>query len=205
MVARLAPLGLAMDPSKRTAGEPDVELGVRLIAGDPSAIGDLYDALGGTVLAMARRALQVSMAEDVLQDVFIQVWTRRLSYDPSRGPLTPWILRIARNRITDLIRASRARPQTEPLESDNPILRSDSEPLPEQAVWASEQRRVIQVAMTHLSIDEQNVIRLAYYGYSQSEISDQLTVPLGTVKTRTRAALRKLREHLERMGIVDTQ
>ena len=179
------------------AERPDAILGRRLVRNEPDALGGVYDLLSPTVWSMARRAFPQAVAEDVVQDVFMQVWTRRHQFDESRGSLAAWVLRIARNRITDTIRAASARPQLYPYEVDlDSWLEADGEPAPWEHAWLSERRQKLRQAIRGLSQSEQDVLWLAYFGYTQSEISKRLDVPLGTVKTRTRAGLRKLRERL---------
>ncbi|MBM4436876.1 MAG: hypothetical protein FJ029_06505 [Actinobacteria bacterium] len=132
---------------------PDAALARRLLADDPHALAQLYDLLGGSVLAMARRALAPAVAEEVVHDVFLHVWTRRHQYLAERGALTAWVLRIAPNR---------ARPQTEPM-ADDP----DRHPYPDgglppdHQVWLGEQRRMLRAAMEELSSDETDALKLA--------------------------------------------
>ena len=185
------------------AERPDAILGRRLVRNEPDALGGVYDLLSPTVWSMARRAFPHAVAEDVVQDVFMQVWTRRHQFDESRGSLAAWVLRIARNRITDTIRAASARPQLYPYEVDlDARLPSDGEPAPWEHAWLTERRQKLRQAIQGLSQTEQDVLWLAYFGYTQSEISKRLDVPLGTVKTRTRAGLRKLRERLGDQDLV---
>ena len=185
--------------SKRSepAERPDANLGRRLVRNEPDALGGVYDLLSPTVWSMARRAFPHAVAEEVVQDVFLQVWTRRQQFDETRGSLAGWVLRIARNRITDTIRAASARPRLYPydVELDRRPPTGD-EPAPWEHAWLTERRQKLRQAIQGLSQPEQDVLWLAYFGHTQTEISKRLDVPLGTVKTRTRAALRKLRERL---------
>ena len=179
------------------AERPDLVLGRRLVRDEADALGGVYDLLSRTVWSMARRAFPQGVAEDVVQDVFMQVWTRRHQFDESRGSLTSWVLRIARNRITDTIRAASVRPQLQPYEIDlDSRPEADGEPAPWEHAWLAERRQKLRQAIRGLNQPEQDVLWLAYFGYTQSEISKRLDVPLGTVKTRTRTALRRLRERL---------
>ena len=192
----LAPARMTSEPSA-AAERPDVVLGRRLVRDEAEALGRVYDLLSRTVWSMARRAFPQAVAEDVVQDVFMQVWTRRHQFDESRGSLTSWVLRIARNRITDTIRAASARPQLYPYEIDlDARQEADGEPAPWEHAWLAERRQKLRQAIRGLIQPEQDVLWLAYFGYTQSEISKRLDVPLGTVKTRTRTALRKLRDRL---------
>ena len=183
---------------------PDAELGVRLARGDRRVMGDIYDLLGPIVWSMARRAFGPDSAEDVVQEVFLQVWTRRQQFDPARGRLTPWLLRVARNRITDRIRAAHARPMADPLDAGvESRLGDDGQTSAWEHAWIADQRRALRASIDALSAPERDVLWLAYFGYSQSEISDHLSVPLGTVKTRTRSGLRKLRDRLIAQGMLE--
>ena len=188
----------------RTEVSPDTRLGRRLSAGQPEAVGELYDLLGATIWSMARRAFPGAVAEEIVQDVLMQVWTHREQYDPDRGTLTAWVLRIARNRITDVVRAQRARPRLEPWQpAMDGRLNDQDQPSLWEHTWLAEQRRALRTAVDELHVRERDVIGLAYYGFSQREIADRLGVPLGTVKTRSRAALQKLRERLSEQNLLE--
>jgi RNA polymerase sigma-70 factor (ECF subfamily) len=188
----------------RTEISPDTRLGRRLSAGQPEAVSELYDLLGTTIWSMARRTFPGAVAEEIVQDVLMQVWTRREQYEVDRGTLTAWVLRIARNRITDVVRAQRARPRLEPWQPtmDGRLHDQDQASLWDHA-WLAEQRRALRSALDELHERERDVIGLAYYGFSQREIADRLGVPLGTVKTRSRAALQKLRARLAEQNLLE--
>ncbi len=188
----------------RTDPKPDAELGVRLAGGDRQVMGDIYDLLGSIVWSMARRAFGPDSAEDVVQEVFVQAWMRREQFDPARGRLTPWLLRIARNRITDRIRAARARPTADPLDVGvGSRLSDDGQTSAWEHAWIADQRRALRASIDALGAPERDVLWLAYFGYSQAEIADHLSVPLGTVKTRTRSGLSKLRDRLSAQGMLE--
>jgi RNA polymerase sigma-70 factor (ECF subfamily) len=144
------------------------------------------------VLGLAIRRLgDRGRAEDAVQEAFASVWRAARSYKRDRGPVAPWLYAVARNAIADRGRA-RTEPPTEP--SDTP---SDEPGPPEQAEQSWVAYRVHR-AMEELPETERTVLELAYWsGLSQSEISDYLAIPLGTVKTRTRSGLRRLSEALE--------
>jgi RNA polymerase sigma-70 factor (ECF subfamily) len=170
----------------------DEELLARVADGDRDAFGDLYQRYARAVLGLAIRRLgDRGRAEDAVQEAFASVWRAARSYKRDRGPVAPWLYAVARNAIADRGRA-RTEPPAEP--TDTP---SDELGPPEQAEQSWVAYRVHR-AMEELPEGERTVLELAYWsGLSQSEISDYLTIPLGTVKTRTRSGLRRLSEALE--------
>ena len=170
----------------------DEELLARVADGDRDAFGDLYQRYARAVLGLAIRRLgDRGRAEDAVQEAFASVWRAARSYKRERGPVAPWLYAVARNAIAD-----RGRARTEPPAelADSP---SDEPGPPEQAEQSWVAYRVHR-AMEELPESERTVLELAYWsGLSQSEISDYLAIPLGTVKTRTRSGLRRLSEALE--------
>lgn len=170
----------------------DEELLARVADGDRDAFGDLYQRYARAVLGLAIRRLgDRGRAEDAVQEAFASVWRAARSYKRERGPVAPWLYAVARNAIADRGRA-RTEPPAEP--TDTP---SDEPGPPEKAEQSWVAYRVHR-AMEELPETERTVLELAYWsGLSQSEISDYLAIPLGTVKTRTRSGLRRLSEVLE--------
>ena len=160
---------------------------------DPRAIEALYDQYGGVAFAFAYRLLgERGIAEDVVQEAFLNIWRRGVSYDAARGSARTWVLTIVHHRAIDQIRSSRARNR-----ADTEI--KDAVPLPaREDTWASvaatlETERVRQ-AMARLPPEQRQVVDLVYYGgFTHQEIADRVGVPLGTVKGRLRLALEKLR------------
>ena len=169
------------------------EVLVRRVAGsgDESALSELYDRYSGLVYGMGVRYLgDRALAEDLVQEVFTAVWRNAGSFDPSRASFATWLFRIARNRATDLLRRRRARVRT---------VGDDKYPEPGEADPADELSRGFDVAaaLSRLSEVHREVLELAYFeGLSQREISRRTGTPLGTVKSRTTAALRALRERM---------
>jgi RNA polymerase sigma-70 factor (ECF subfamily) len=169
------------------------EVLVRRVAGsrDEGAMSELYDRYSGLVYGMGVRYLgDRTLAEDLVQDVFTAVWRGAASFDPSRASFATWLFRIARNRATDLIRRRRARVWT---------VGGDAYPEPGEADPAGELSRSFDLvaALSRLSPVHREVLELAYFGgLSQREISRRTGTPLGTVKSRTTAALRALRESM---------
>ena len=159
--------------------------------GDERALSELYDRYGGLIHGAGMRYLgDRTLAEDLVQDVFLSVWRNAASFDPSRASFATWVYRITRNRVTDLARRRRARVRT--------VAPVTEEAFPEPGVEEGVLRTFDVVGtLSGLSPAHREVLVLAYFGgLSQREISDHTGVPLGTVKSRTTAALRAARERL---------
>ena len=171
----------------------DAELFRRLASGQTEALGQLYDRHAGLVHSIALQLLSNAQeAEDLTQDIFLNL-VRKNSYDPKRGSLRTYLAILTRSRAIDRLR-SRQR-QQEKLKTDVEI-EKQSEALIEE-ISQIEQSQQIQAALASLPELEQQVLRMAYYqGLSQSEISEQLDIALGTVKSRSRRGLIKLRQAL---------
>jgi RNA polymerase sigma-70 factor, ECF subfamily len=153
----------------------------------------LYDRYAGRVYGLSLRILGESMlAEEATQDTFLKLWSRARLYLAERGPFVFWLLTIARRTALDRLRMEARRPiASESLEmGDGWRALPDAASLPEESRWRS-----MYFAVQALAPDHRKVIELAYYlGMSQSEIAEVLGWPLGTVKTRMRAAMQRLRE-----------
>lgn len=165
--------------------------------GDEQALASLYDATSRTVYGLLLRILSdPASAEEVLLDVYAQVWRQAASYSPERGRPLAWLTTIARSRAIDRVRRTRQEHQREaPL--DEAARASGGESV-EEGVRAGEVRAVIRAALDALAPEQREVIELAYYGgMSHSEIAAARGLPLGTVKTRTRLGLMRLREMLK--------
>lgn len=167
--------------------------------GDQYALAALYDATSRTVYGLLLRILSdASAAEEVLLDVYEQVWRQAAQYSRERGSPLAWLTTIARSRAIDRLRRGRREQQnTEPLEGIVATARAGGESA-EEAVMAGEVRAVVRAALDSLAPEQREVIELAYYGgMSHSEIAAVRGIPLGTVKTRTRLGLMRLREMLK--------
>jgi len=191
--AMMQPVEQVEDVDRVERAEPtDGELLSRIGAGDHDAFETLHARYRRTVLGLAlRRIRDRGRAEDAVQDVFAAVWRSARTYDPTRGPGTPWLYAVARNAITDGLRRT---PEPTGELADGPS--GDPGP-PDEAErsWASWR---VHRALEALPVHERPVIELAYWGgLSQSEIAAHLEIPLGTVKTRTRSALARLADALE--------
>jgi RNA polymerase sigma-70 factor, ECF subfamily len=170
----------------------DAELISRAADGDRGAFEVLYRRYSRPVFGLALRRLgDRGRAEDAVQETFASIWRAARSYRPERGPGAPWLYAVARNAITD-----RGRAHTEP-PVEVPEGQSQEAGPPERAEVSWTAWRVHR-ALEELTPNERTVIELAYWsGLSQSEVAEYLGIPVGTVKTRTRAALARLADLLE--------
>ena len=185
-------------PEERDSGDDRLSVS-GLAAGDPAAFAALYDRHVRPVYSLALRMLgDEGDAEDLVQEVFAQAWRRSSSYEAGRGPVIAWLLTITRSRAIDRLRARRARPDyasaTDPEALDVlPALGAR----PDDQVLADEDARQVRAALERLPLLQRLALELAYFeGLTQSEIAERLEEPLGTVKTRIRAGLLKLRDAL---------
>jgi RNA polymerase sigma-70 factor, ECF subfamily len=167
----------------------EVLVGRVALSGDERALSELYDRYAGLIYGAGVRYLgDRALAEDLVQDVFTAVWLNASGFDPSRASFATWVYRITRNRATDLIRRRRARVRT--VGNEPPF-----EPGEEDSTGELSSSFDLASALSRLSPVHREVLTLAYFhGLSQSEISRRTNTPLGTVKSRTTAALRALRE-----------
>ena len=194
-----------MTQPKRLSQEEERRLLARLKARDEEALTELYDELAPWVLGLAFRILQDDdEAEEVVGDVFTQVWRHVERHDARRGPLVPWILSIARNRALDLLRRRRRWwRKAERWERARVIDGDDNTPAAgaaEAAVPGFPVHREVHQALAALPEEQRRVVALAYFeGLSHSEIAARLNVPLGTVKTRMRIAQGKLADSLQHL------
>jgi RNA polymerase sigma-70 factor (ECF subfamily) len=163
---------------------------------DRDAFSQLYDRFSTLVFTLAMRMLKArSDAEDLLQEVFVQVWRQAQGYSAERGSPEAWIINIARSRAIDKIRSIR-RMQKSFVLTDDPARAESSENV-ESSAAESETKLAMNSALANLPDTQRKVLELAYFdGLTQSEIADRLTEPLGTVKTRMRSGIQKLREIL---------
>jgi RNA polymerase sigma-70 factor (ECF subfamily) len=180
----------------------DREIVARIAAGLGEALGDLYDRHGGAVYSLACRILRdVAEAEDVVQDVFAQAWRDATRYDAARASVAGWLLLLARTRAIDRLRARRVRGIGIPVSATRAPETADPSSDQESAVIRSSEARVLRTAYAELSEPQRVAIDLAYYeGLTHAEIAARLHEPLGTVKTRIRSALQRLRGVLAKAG-----
>ena len=190
-VALPMPARVDETPRTRTPGD-DERLLTQVATGDPRAFEILYQRYARPVLGLALRRLgDHGRAEDAVQETFVSIWRSASTYRPERGRATAWLYAVARNAIAD-----RARRRSDSL-AEAPDAPSDAAGPEEQAEQSWLAWRVHR-ALEELPDREREPIELAYWGQlSQSEIAQRLGIPLGTVKTRTRAGLARLAEALD--------
>jgi RNA polymerase sigma-70 factor (ECF subfamily) len=171
----------------------DGDLLTRVADHDENAFGELYRRYSRSVLGLAlRRIGDRGRAEDAVQETFASVWRSASRYDPDKGPGAPWLYTVARNTVIDTLRRSPEAAVAEGAEQ------ATTEPGPDEAAESGWTSWRVHRAVATLPEAERTVIELAYWsGLSQSEVAAFLNVPLGTVKTRTRAALGRLADALE--------
>jgi RNA polymerase sigma-70 factor, ECF subfamily len=182
---------------------PDSAVVALAASGDERALGELYDRFGGMAYSLAAAIVgEHADAEEVVADAFAQIWRSAAGFDPARGSVAAWIATITRTRALDLVRSRKRRARV--LE-DAAVVTDEGETLvlvptleaADRGAELSETSVIVQRSLAELSAPQRRVIELAYFGgFSQSEIAAQLSEPLGTVKTRMRAALEKLRQSL---------
>ncbi len=200
--------------SNSRSGASNVEPGdeillTQVIAGENEALSALYERHSMVVYGMALRILgQGELAEDIVQETFWRVWRRGESYQSGRGQVSTWIFSIAHNLCIDELRRIRTRPMMLTTESEQAvqIAATDLATDAPAAALARERRQIIVEALAQIPSEQRQIIELAYFGgLSQSEIAERLQSPIGTVKTRARLALQKLRDALgaRKLGIED--
>lgn len=177
----------------------DAELLSRLHSGEVSSFEALYDRHSGFVHALAIRVLgRTGEAEEVVQDVFWQLWKSKIQYDPKQGRFSTWLFVITRNRSLDRLRSKRRRPLADPLpDAGGPVAPGN----PEESASSAERRRHVLSALRDLPSEQRQALELSFFqGLSHSEIAERLGEPLGTIKSRIRMAMDKLRLNLQGVG-----
>lgn len=181
---------------QQDSAEADRQTLAAVAGGSADALERLYDRYAATAFGLARRILaQQDLAEEVVQDVFSQVWREAGRYDAARASVAGWIVLLTRTRSIDRLRARRARPDL-----DRPVEPVATQPLatgersPEQVAISSDDARKVRAALATLPDEQRSLVDLAYYeGLTHTEIAARTGVPLGTVKTRLRSAMMTLR------------
>jgi RNA polymerase sigma factor (sigma-70 family) len=176
----------------RPTAVEDAELLARVGRGDEAAIERIYERYGGACFALARRILDDSgLAEDVVQQVFLSLWQGH-SFDPTRGAVSTWLLSVTHHKAVDAVRRESRRRK---VASDDALMElASTGPGPDEEAWRLLRAERTRSAIVELSAEHREVLLLAYYGgYTQSEIARLTGLPLGTVKSRTLAAMNRLR------------
>jgi RNA polymerase sigma-70 factor (ECF subfamily) len=182
---------------------PDSSLVTRAASGDERALGELYDPYGGMAYSLACAVVgEHADAEEVVAEAFAQVWRSAAGFDPARGSVAAWIATICRTRALDLVRSRKRRARV--LE-EAAVVSDEGEALvlapsmesADRGAELTETSAIVRKSLAELPEPQRRVIELAYFGgLSQSEIAAQLSEPLGTVKTRMRSGMEKLRQAL---------
>ena len=193
-------MGLVSTPARRpedAAGDADVMRRIR--AGDRTAIDDLYQRFRRPAFALARRILGDDvLAEDVLQDVFLSVWRDPAGFDRGRGSVASWLLAMVHHKAVDAVRREESQRRRQTLAQEDMAL---SAPMATREVdeeaWSRVVAEQVRTALRALSSTQREALTLAYYGgYTQREVAALTGTPLGTVKTRMLAGMRRLRQEL---------
>ncbi|MER3523425.1 MAG: hypothetical protein C4326_04990 [Ignavibacteria bacterium] len=191
---------LAMIVQSMVRNEDDVRLLVRIKEGDQAAFAQLYDRYAPLLYSMVLRIVrETTEAEDVLQEIFLTIWNKASSFDEAKGSVYTWIVTIARRKAIDRLRSKEIVNRDERLHDDAVTGIPDAAYMtnPLNAAIGNEYEALMRTALATLSDEQRTVIEMSYYeGYTQEQISQRLHVPLGTVKTRMRQGLIKLREYL---------
>lgn len=186
--------------SRSTDTSQDEALIARIEAGDSVAFETLYDRYSGAVYGLALRMLGATpAAEEAVQEAFLRVWRRSITFRAGQGEVVSWLLGITYNLCIDELR--RRRNHGVPIDSNDGQAILDNLPTSEipvdEEVWLRERRQIIQDALSQLPVEQRHAIELAYFaGLSQRAIAEQTLQPLGTIKTRVRLGLHKLKEIL---------
>lgn len=175
----------------------DVALIREAARGEVDAISCIYDRFAGLLLTMAEKILgDRAMGEDLVHDVFLEVWRHASTFDPARGSVRTWILVRLRSRALDRLRSAKTRREVA-TDDHEPNLAVDEAEDPALAP----DRRAVRHALAELPPEQREVIELAYFqGLTSSEIAERMGSPLGTVKSRTAAGLAKLRAVMDLVG-----
>jgi RNA polymerase sigma factor (sigma-70 family) len=168
--------------------------------GDREAFARLYDMYGPTAYALALRVVRDrELAADVVQEAFLAVWNRASSFDSSRGRPSNWILTLTHHKAVDTVRRHERR-RAEAI--DEAAGAPDQAPPVEEQAWSGVARDQVRRALAKLPDPHREVIELAYFdGYTQSELAERLALPIGTIKSRTFAAMNSLRDLLAASGL----
>jgi RNA polymerase sigma-70 factor (ECF subfamily) len=193
-------MGAVSRPARRAGDDPgDADLLLRVRAGDRGAIDELYDRFRRPAFALARRVLaDDTLAEDVLQDVFLSVWRNPGAYDRSRGSLTSWLLAMVHHKAVDAVRREESHRRRQARAQDDLDLSAPTAARDvEDDAWTRVVSDAVRTALGALPAAQREALTLAYYGgYTQREVAALTSAPLGTVKTRMLAGMRRLKEEL---------
>ena len=190
----------AFRPSVAGRNEEELRLLERIGRHDQAAFAELYDRYASVVYALLMRMIRIpAEAEDVLQETFLQIWKKGDTYVEAKGTVYTWIITIARNKAIDHLRSAQQNSRFWKMD-ENLLLRLQDETHtsnPLSAAISTDYERFVSEGFATLSPEQRRVIEMSYYeGHTQAQISDHLELPLGTVKTRMRQGMIKLRDFL---------
>jgi len=170
----------------------------RLVAGDHSALADIYDQFSSFVYGLAMRVIgDTRAAEDVSQEVFIGIWERPSAFDPDRGSLRTWLGTLTHRRAVDCIRREEARHRRSEREAGRAVTAPDVEEMATALVAAER----VRAALDTLPTEQREAIHLAYFGgKTYRQVAEVLEIPEGTAKSRLRLGLRRIADALEAEG-----
>ena len=188
--------------SPQAASSIEPKLLTRVAKGDPQAFGQLYDQSSTLLFTLAYRILSDrEEAAELLQEVYLEVWRKIAKYDVGRGSPIAWLVTLTRSRAIDRLRSRASRGQHAPADSlEHPLVSHtpDVSPNPYEAQADTELRQMMAKAILDLPLPQQQAIQMAFYlGLTHTEIAAKLNQPLGTVKTRIKLAMTKLRASLQ--------
>lgn len=193
-------MGTVSRPARRLGDDPgDADLVARLRAGDRSAVDDLYERFRRPAFALARRVLADDvLAEDVLQDAFLAVWRDPGAYDGTRGSFASWFLAMVHHKAVDAVRREESQRRRQARAEDEVALAAPTATADvEDDVWGRVVADRVRSALGNLPEAQREALTLAYYGgYTQREVAALTDAPLGTVKTRMLAGMRRLKTEL---------
>jgi RNA polymerase sigma-70 factor (ECF subfamily) len=177
----------------------DVDLLRRIGDGDRSAFSEFYDLYSNLLFSIAVKVLNDQKeAEDVLQEVFVQIWDKAGTFDPGLGKPSSWAITLVRNKAIDRIRAAQRRSRLMEEATSHAAIAECDAPAANESVHGREKAALVRSAMAGLPAEQRHAIEMAFFsGLTQIEISDNLREPLGTIKARIRRGMLKLRDKLE--------
>jgi RNA polymerase sigma-70 factor (ECF subfamily) len=179
--------------------ERDIEMLRRISQGDRSAFAQFYDLYSSLLFSIAIKILNdPKEAEDVLQEVFMQIWEKAGMFDPKLGKPSSWAITLVRNKAIDRIRASQRRSRLAEAAAASGTFDGGDSPVANESIHGREKAALLRSAVAGLPAEQRHAIEMAFFsGLTQNEISDKLREPLGTIKARIRRGMLKLRDKLE--------
>jgi RNA polymerase sigma-70 factor (ECF subfamily) len=189
----------AIMPDNRSIETQQADLLRRIAAQDSAALSEFYDQTAGSLFSFALRMLNNAHdAEEVIQDVFMQIWNKAPSFDPDIGLAFTWSMSIVRNRCIDRLRSRQRRSRVMVETNDGEVAEPQIQTFVVEHSLADDELEAVRAALGALPEDQKRVIEMAFFGgLSHHEIADALSEPLGTVKARIRRGMLKLRDGLE--------